>query len=140
MKTIRNIACLCLTCMILLGLTACGGAGGADSSAGEAAYTATVKIISTDDTLLDSQVSLSETESTCKDALVKACQAKKLAYVDNNGLFDGFGGIASTQEDGWLFYFNGVLADKGLGDTPLVAGGDNTIEMRYVNYNEAFGS
>lgn len=121
-----------LYCMMLISLTACA----APESAKETA--ASVKIINGTEILLDETVAVKKDAPTAQDALVQACQSKKLAYQNKNGLFDGFGGVESTQEDGWLFYFNGELPEKGVADVLLEDNGENLIEMKFVNYSEAF--
>ena len=77
-------------------------------------------------------------KTTAKDAVETICQALRIAYQNKNGLYDGFAGILSTQDDGWLIYFNGSLSDKGLKDIQLDSEGENLIEIKYVNYEEAF--
>ncbi len=72
------------------------------------------------------------------DALKEACRNQKVVYTNSGGLYDGFDGIKSTQESGWLFYFNGDLASQGIEDVPLLENEQNVIEFRYENYSEAF--
>lgn len=72
------------------------------------------------------------------DALKEACRKQEMPYTNTNGLYDGFGGIQSTLESGWLFYFNGDLASQGIEDVPLLENEQNVIEFRYENYSEAF--
>ena len=99
---------------------------------------ATVKI-----TALNQQVILEEScrlpsDSTAADAIGVACRSAKIAYQDKNGLYDNFNGISSGKEEGWLFYYNGTLSEYGVRQTKLTNDGENLVEMRYVNFNEAF--
>ena len=125
-KVFMLIIALLMTVMLF---TACGE---------KDSIKAQVRIISAEETLLDTEVEVSGENLMVKDALLKACQDNKMAYTNKDGLFDNFNGIASTLEDGWLFYFNGELPDKGVYDVPLKKDGENLIEMKYVNYAEAF--
>lgn len=125
-KVLMLIIALLMTVMLF---TACGE---------KDSIKAQVRIISAEETLLDTEVEVSGENLMVKDALLKACQDNKMAYTNKDGLFDNFNGIASTLEDGWLFYFNGELPDKGVYDVPLKKDGENLIEMKYVNYAEAF--
>lgn len=77
-------------------------------------------------------------KTTAKDAVETVCQALRITYQNKNGLYDGFAGISSTQDDGWLIYFNGKLSDKGLKDIQLNTDEENLIEIKYVNYQEVF--
>lgn len=129
MKKLMSI--LMVLSMVLVLFTACGE---------KQTIKAEVKIISAEETLLETEVEVSGENPTVKDALLAACQQEKMAYTNKDGLFDNFGGIASTTEDGWLFYFNGELPDKGVSDVLLEKEGENLIEMKYENYNEAFGA
>ena len=70
------------------------------------------------------------------DAVIKACQQKKMAYTYEDGMFDGFNGIASTQTDGWLLYIDGELAQSGAKDIELAE--DMLIIFSYDNYDTAF--
>ena len=125
-KVLMLIIALLMTAMLF---TACGE---------KDSIKAQVRIISAEETLLDTEVEVSGENLMVKDALLKACQDNKMAYTNKDGLFDNSNGIASTLEDGWLFYFNGELPDKGVYDVPLKKDGENLIEMKYVNYAEAF--
>ena len=101
--------------------------------------TTNVKIIDAhQNVLLDEICTLNKSRATAKDALVTVCQSQKISYQNNNGLFDGFMGISSTQEAGWLFYFNSELSEKGLQETLLDTEKENLIEIKYMNYAEAF--
>ena len=95
----------------------------------------TVKIVSTEKTILDQQISFPE-EVTAGRAVKDACQSQNMAYVVKDGLYSSFDGIDSTQTDGWLFYLNDELPDRGADDV-TVSDGD-VVEFRYVNYDKAF--
>ncbi len=100
--------------------------------------TVAVKIVSTEKTVLEEEVTLEKEDATAGAAVMQACQNKKLAYTKDQGMYDGFDGITSTQTDGWLLYVNDELAEKGA-DEQTVAEGDVVI-FQYVNYDEAFAS
>ena len=97
----------------------------------------TVKIIDENNTLILDEECRLPSDSTAADALEVACRAKKLAYQNKNGLYDDFNGIYSEKDKGWLFYYNGSLAEQGLQQTKL-SRDNNSVEMRYVNFEEAF--
>ena len=106
---------------------------------GQTAAIATVIITAADGTsLANESCGLPAGKTTAKDAVETICQALRITYQNKNGLYDGFAGISSTQEDGWLIYFNGSLSDKGLKDIQLNTDEENLIEIKYVNYDEAF--
>ena len=106
---------------------------------GQTAAIATVIITAADGTsLANESCGLPVGRTTAKEAVETVCQALNITYQNKNGLYDGFAGISSTQEDGWLIYFNGKLSDKGLKDIQLDSEGENLIEIKYVNYEEAF--
>ena len=86
--------------------------------------------------LLENEVSIEKNGASAADAVIAACSDKKFAYTYEDGMFDNFAGIASTMEDGWLLYADGVLAETGAKEVLL----ENSfvIEFRYVNYAESF--
>lgn len=97
--------------------------------------TVTVRLVSTEKTILDQQVVLTD-DMTAGRAVKDACQSQRMAYVVEDGLYSSFDGIASTQTDGWLFYYNGELPDNGADDVVLNDG--DIVEFRFVNFDEAF--
>lgn len=83
---------------------------------------------------------LSEEVSTqsknVEEVLIETCQNQKIPYTLTNNMFDNFGGIASTETDGWILYVNGEIAQAGAKFIPLE---DNfLVEFKYVNYDEVF--
>ena len=125
--------CLLVLLSVLFVCTVAGCAGGGDE--GPKANIA-VTIQSTDGILLEDTVALSKNQCTADQAIQTACQAVKLAYTFQNGMFDNFGGIASTQTDGWLLYVNDTLAEVGAKDVALQDG--DRVAFRYENYDTAF--
>ncbi len=92
--------------------------------------------ISADYELINDTVKIKEENASAADAIVMACQSKKLAYTAHDGLYDGFGAIKSTLTDGWLLYINGSLAQMGAQQTSVKDG--DSVEFRYENYEAAF--
>ncbi len=124
MKKIISITLLTL----LLVLTACTNNTDAPVLNGRV-------VILTEDTAVLSE----EVSTQCQDVeevLVETCQKNKIPYTLTNNMFDNFGGIASTQTDGWILYINGEVAQAGAKFIPLE---DNfLVEFKYVNYDEIF--
>lgn len=87
--------------------------------------------------ILDCELYVDREGATAADAVKEACAQVRLAYTYENGMFDNFNGIASGQEDGWLFYNDGVLAEIGAGQCEI--GNAFEVEFKYENYNESFG-
>ena len=86
--------------------------------------------------MLDSEIYVSKQNATAADAVMQSCAEMKFPFTCENGLFDNFGGVASTMEDGWLLYSDKELVNVGAGEFLLE---DNFyIEFRYVNYAESF--
>lgn len=99
---------------------------------------ATVRITDENNVLLLNEECKLPSDSNAADALLVTCRAKKLAYQNKNGLYDDFNGIPSEKDKGWLFYFNDKLAEQGLEQTKLANDSENVVEMRYVNFEDAF--
>lgn len=97
----------------------------------------TVAIVGPDgEMILDTELYVNAENATAADAVKEACSQVRLSYTYENGMFDNFGGIASGDEDGWLFYNEGELAQVGAGQCEISNAFE--IEFRYVNYNESF--
>lgn len=94
----------------------------------------TVKIFTQDTPVLD--VSLTTAKTNAEDILIEACQKNKIPYTLNNNMFDNFGGISSTQTDGWILFIDGEVANAGAKFIDINDGFQ--IEFRYVNYDEVF--
>lgn len=123
----KRIAALLMILILIVGLSACRG----NTVSGVVTIkSASGKII------LDTDISVPERGATAADAVKAACADVRLSYTYQNGMFDHFDGIASTKEEGWLFYGDGTLAEVGAGSYPLADG--FVVEFRYENYNEAF--
>jgi hypothetical protein len=130
------VAVLVLAAMFFAGCTIKPAGQGEESSIDSSGtLQVTVKLVSTETTILDQQMSY-DGEVTAGRAVKDACQRRNMAYVVEDGLYSSFNGIASTQTDGWLFYLNDQLPDRGADDVTLSAG--DVVEFRYVNYDEAF--
>lgn len=71
-----------------------------------------------------------------EDVLVETCQKNKIPYTLTNNMFDNFGGISSTQTDGWILYVNGEIAQAGAKFIPLE--NNFLVEFKYVNYDMVF--
>ncbi len=99
---------------------------------------ATVKITDEKNEIILNEECRLPSDSSAADALEVACRAKKIAYQNKNGLYDNFNGISSEKDEGWLFYYNGKLAEQGLEQTKLARDSENVVEMRFVNFNDAF--
>lgn len=96
-----------------------------------------VKIVSPDTNILYSDpVLVTDNNPTAAKAVIQACKDNKIAYNVKDGMFDGFGGVESTKEDGWLLYLNGTLAQTGAEATQIKEG--DAVEFRYENYDKAF--
>lgn len=128
--TVKKILSTLLLLFVFAGALA-GCSGGKQT-------TVSVKITSPDATIVDTTVTVTDDSPTASKAIIQACQADKIAYTVTDGLFDGFGGLTSTKEEGWLFYVNGVLSQTGA-ETTAVQEGD-LVEFRYENYTQAFSS
>ncbi len=94
------------------------------------------EIIQDNNPLLSVQMEVTTTEPKADDVIIAACKQEKLPYTYNSGMFDNFGGIASTETDGWLLYHNGQLANVGAKDIAISEG--DIITFKYENYNAAF--
>lgn len=122
---------LCSLGMLLLMLVTL-----ATSCAGQAASGNARVRISGEKTHLETSVDLTQISGTADKIFIQACQNESLSYTFTNGMFDNFGGEASTQTDGWLFYYNGVLSEKGAQEIHVQE--EDLLEFRYVNYDKAF--
>lgn len=123
----KRIVSVFLLLFILL-LSACGETTPAKTIQGR------VEIFTEDSSVLSKE--LSTQKSTAEDVLVEACQSEKIPYTLTNNMFDNFGGIASTETDGWILYVNGELAQTGAYEVILE---DNfLVEFKYVNYDAVF--
>ncbi|MBE7018380.1 MAG: DUF4430 domain-containing protein [Ruminococcaceae bacterium] len=71
-----------------------------------------------------------------EDVLLEVCQKNKTPYQLNDHMFNGFGGYASTETDGWILYVNDEIADKGAYEMKLE--NDFKVVFSYVNYDEVF--
>ena len=131
-----------LTMMAMLLFTACSQEGTSGSSSNQdsstQSITVAVQVIKDGEHLVDTTIVLEGKNPTAGEAFQQACQNGKMAYTVTDGMYDGFAGYNSTETDGWLFYHNGQLADKGADDTAV--SDRDTVTFLYVNYDEAFGS
>lgn len=119
---------ICFGLCILLLLTACSNNAEGSVKNGK------VVILTEDTTILSDD--LSTQSKTVEDALLEVCQKNKIPYTLNNNMFDNFGGIPSSQTDGWILYVNGEVAQAGAKFIELE---DNfLVEFKYVNYDEVF--
>ena len=78
------------------------------------------------------------TGTSAGDAFKQACKEATITYTVEEGMYDNFKSIASTDTDGWIFFINGEVAQVGADDYTLQEG--DKIEFQYVNYDEVFGS
>ena len=126
---------VCLFCFLSLIGAACGNQ--ADEAVTDG-ISVSISIIDQEGKELLSKSIEVEKGSSAGDAVKKACQSEKFAFQETNGMYDGFGGVASTETDGWLFYVNDTLADVGANDYTVEEG--DSISFQYKNYDEAFAS
>ena len=96
----------------------------------------TVKITSPDSTVVDTKVTVTDNEPTASKAIIAACKANNIAYTVKEGLLTASAAWNRQRTRGWLFYYNGTLAQTGA-ETTSVQEGD-VVEFRYENYNKAF--
>lgn len=114
--------------MLLLFLCACQNTDSTPELSGK------VAVFTEDTAILSEDVKTHATN--VEDVLVQTCREHKIPYTLTNNMFDNFGGIASTQTDGWILYVNGEVAQAGAKFIPLE---DNfLVEFKYVNYDEVF--
>lgn len=124
MKKIISILLIC----ILLTATACTQQSDTPLLKGRV-------VILTEDTVVLSEEVSTHSENV-EEVFVETCQKNKIPYTLNSNMFDNFGGIASTQTDGWILYVNGEVAQAG---AKFIALEDNfLVEFKYVNYDEIF--
>ena len=121
--------CLTVSLLVLLLLSACQGQPPAEMITGN------VEIFTEDTSVLSEKISIKK--GTAEDAILEACQQKKIPYTLKNNMFDNFGGISSTETEGWILYINGELAQKGAYEIMLED--SFLIEFKYVNYDSIFG-
>lgn len=136
----RLLAVLLVTGMLTVGLTACdkdSKPSDSDSSSGGAALSVSVMIEGQNAMVAEGTAKLDKDKNTAEAAIRQVCDEKGVTYTLQDGMFDNFGGEASTNTDGWLLYVNGALSDVGAGDTKLQD--NDQVAFRYVNYDEAFG-
>jgi len=126
----NKIKLLMLVLILALVLSACG-------QQAEAQLSGTVTLVWPDGTAQVWYDVPAAEGATASQALLQLLQAEKMAYTYSNGMWDGFNGVMSTMEDGWLFYVDGTLADVGA-DSVVLADGFN-FSFEYVNYAAALG-
>ena len=63
--------------------------------------------------ILDAEVTITKKNATAADVVKMECSSMKVPYTCENGMFDNFDGIASTNEEGWLLYSEYKLAEVG---------------------------
>ena len=121
-----------IICLVLLSILVCLSACQNNESTQE--LSGRVAIIAPETVVLSQEVVTHATN--VEEVLVETCQKGKIPYTLTENMFDNFGGIASTQTDGWILYINGETAQAGAKFIPLE---DNfLVEFKYVNYDEAF--
>lgn len=120
---------VCLTAaMLMLFLAACQNTESTPELSGK------VAIFTEDTSIVVEDVTTHATN--IEEVLVETCRKNKIPYTLTNNMFDNFGGIPSTQTDGWILYVNGEVAQAGAKFIPLE---DNfLVEFKYVNYDEVF--
>ena len=107
----------------------------------KSSYTVTVKITGANgESYFDGKVVVKGTDSpTAAQASLAAFSFQGgIAYTEKDGMIDGIAGIKSTNEQGWLYYINGKMSDKGAHDQQIKDG--DLIEWKYLSYSEAFGT
>lgn len=129
----RKIISILLSILVIIAFSGCNA-----KSAKDEPVFSIVKITDENNVVILNEECRLPSDSTAADAIEVACRAKKIVYQNKNGLYDNFVGIPSEKEKGWLFYFNGKLAEQGLQQTRLASNSENVVEMRYVNFEESF--
>lgn len=94
------------------------------------------KIVNGETMILDYPITVIAENPTAANAFETGCNQKGISYKLENGMFDGFDNVFSTNSDGWLFYVNGTIASVGA-EEYVVNEGD-TVEFRYANYSSEF--
>lgn len=126
-KSVLAAALLSLFVLVL------GGCAGGD---GGPAIHVQVDIVKDGQTLLSTQAEVTGDAPRADDAVIAACKQEKLAYTYTAGMFDSFGGEASTKTDGWLLYHNDELAEVGAKDIAVAEG--DSVAFKYENYDAVF--
>ncbi len=83
-------------------------------------------------------VTVNTEEPTAMDATTAAVTKGKLTIEENDGFVTALADLQSTETDGWLLYVNTELAMVGAKEQKVSQG--DTVEWRYKNYDEVFGS
>ncbi len=121
-----------IICLALLSILVCLSACQKNESTPE--LSGQVAIVTQDAVILSQEVVTHATN--VEEVLVETCQKGKIPYTLTENMFDNFGGIASTQTDGWILYVNDEVAQAGAKFIPLE---DHfLVEFKYVNYDEVF--
>ena len=94
----------------------------------------TVSVIYGDKIIVSEEIQT--TGLTAEDVLLEVCQNHKIPYRLKDHMFDGFGGFASTNTDGWILFVTDHIADKGAYLINLEDG--FKVTFSYVNYDEVF--
>lgn len=98
----------------------------------------TVRITGPDSyVLFDQAVTVTTKQPTAMDATSAAIKQGGLKIEESDGFVSAISDIQSTQTDGWLLYINGEIASVGAKEQAITEG--DTVEWRYVNYDEVFG-
>lgn len=77
-------------------------------------------------------------EPTAMDATTAAVAKGGVTIKETDGFVTEIADLPSTETDGWLLYVNAEVASVGAKELKISEG--DTIEWRYINYNEVFGS
>lgn len=94
------------------------------------------KIINNGTVILDYPITVTGENPTAAKAFEIGCDQKNISYKLENGMFDGFANVYSTDSEGWLFYVNGTIASVGAQE--YAVNENDTVEFRYANYSTEF--
>ena len=96
-----------------------------------------VAIVNGETTLFDGDVQVkSAGDPTAMMASQAAFDTLEPESVSTDGFVTAIAGVESDDENGWLFYHNGAMAEVGAAEC-VIAEGDS-VEWKFVNYAEAF--
>lgn len=90
------------------------------------------------ESLFNQTVTVSDEEPTAMDATTAAITKGGLTIEETDGFVTAIADLQSTQTDGWLLYINTEPAMVGANEQKISQG--DTVEWRYKNYDEVFGS
>ncbi len=95
-----------------------------------------VKITDNGSIIMDYPITVTGMAPNAAMAFEKGCKQKNISYTYENGVFDCFNGLNSTETEGWMFYINNSAVNTSVKDCILKE--NDKLEFRYANYNHRF--